>query len=188
MYKNDVVKYTKGGIWWMDLGDKPKGITKDKHMVMIISEISNPLSTCTVSVCPISHCESATKHKDMEDFFLVPIHVKSPSYVCCNQIQTVLTSDFMEYAGQASPDKIKEVNEEVIRYLKLNSGIASNGSIKSSDYVIKCVTTDKTYPTIAYAAECCKISHQSVRRSIQEGCEVKGLKFEKVETQKHESL
>lgn len=116
----DVCKYVKGGVWWTNFTDQGRGSLKGRHMAVIISAVSNPNSTCTISVLPISSCTSAEANGKLHDFYCVPIYTKKDCYVCCNQIQTITTDMLKDYIGQCTDSKLRDIEKELQRYLLIS--------------------------------------------------------------------
>ena len=116
----EVYKYVKGGIWWCDFSnDQPRGLIQGRHMAIIISEVSNPSSNCTLTVLPISSMNSS---KDSEEklklFHCVPITIYKSCFVCCNQPTTIVTSQLHGYIGQVNGKKLQLIEEELMRYFQ----------------------------------------------------------------------
>lgn len=130
----DVDRFVQGGIWWyMDsIPDKTqgeRGITRGDRPILIISEVSNTIKTCTMTYLPISKM-SATAAKGpeaLERFYAVPIEIPGgyESYVVCNQPTTGVTNHLRGYIGQIKPEKMKEVQQELLRYMGMLSGLTS---------------------------------------------------------------
>ena len=116
---NDIRKYDRGQVWWYDFGEQPRGIMGYRHMAVIISVVPNPAGACTVVVLPITSAETAQRNKMTEELHMVPIEAMKPSYVCCNQMRSVITKDLKEYVGNVSPEKMLEIDKAICQYLVL---------------------------------------------------------------------
>lgn len=196
----DYVKYIKGGIWWADIPlSEERGIIGGKHLVVIISNVSNPTSACQLTVCPISTLESATKKGMTAELYAVPITIEHDSYVCCNQMIPFVSDRLFRYVGQCTNQKIDEIDAMIKKYLLLNLGIAvpqptamtaneasdtaittihrkSRGGRKARK--VRCINTDTTYQSMIEAIQETGVSKSSIERSIRTGKPAKGLQFE----------
>ena len=85
-------------------------------MAIIISVVPNHSSACTVIVLPITSAESAKKHNKTEEFYLVPIEASKPSFVCCNQMKPIVTTDLRGFVGS---EKMLEIDKVICKYLCL---------------------------------------------------------------------
>lgn len=196
----DYVKYIKGGIWWADIPlSEERGIIGGKHPVVIISNVSNPTSSCQLTVCPISTLESATKKGTTAELYAVPITIKHDSYVCCNQMIPFVSDKLFRYVGQCTNQKIDEIDAMIKKYLLLNLGISvpqptAMAANEASDTAIttihrkqkggrkarkvRCINTDTTYQSMIEAIQETGVSKSSIERSIRTGKPAKGLQFE----------
>lgn len=122
----DIDRYVRGGIWWyMDtIADKTqgeRGITRGDRPILIISNVSNTIKTCTITYLPISKMSaSASQGVDkLKEFHAVPIAIPGghDSYVVCNQPTTGVTNHLRGYIGQIKPEKMKEVENELLNYM-----------------------------------------------------------------------
>lgn len=148
----DVVKNMRGSIWWLkDEFDKYKGergILRGSRPIIIITNPANEYNDCTITYLPISKCEShAGDDSRIQMFYQVPIQIpgNKSSYVCCNSITTTTTSHLGEYIGQISESKLKEVENELMRYLSLSEKVITREATKE--------TTDKekTHKTTSFS-------------------------------------
>lgn len=124
----DVVRVSRGSLWWFadDIADKhtgERGMLRGDRPILVISNVSNPNSTCTITYLPVSKMESAAKTGNwkLKEFYAVPITLplKGGSYVVCNQLATAPTNHLRGYIGQLHPEKMKQVEYELMRYLGL---------------------------------------------------------------------
>ena len=122
----DIDRYVRGGLWWyMDtIPDKTqgeRGITRGDRPILIISNVSNTTETCTITYLPISKMSaSASQGVDkLKEFHAVPITIPGghDSYVVCNQPTTGVTNHLRGYIGHIKPDKMKEVENELLKYM-----------------------------------------------------------------------
>ena len=122
----DIDRYVRGGLWWyMDtIPDKTqgeRGITRGDRPILIISNVSNTTETCTITYLPISKMSaSASQGADkLKEFHAVPITIPGghDSYVVCNQPTTGVTNHLRGYIGQIKPEKMKEVENELLKYM-----------------------------------------------------------------------
>lgn len=122
----DIDRYVRGGLWWyMDtIPDKTqgeRGITRGDRPILIISNVTNTTGACTMTYLPISKMSaSVAKGPDkLKEFYAVPISTPGghDSYVVCNQPTTGVTNHLRGYIGQIKPDKMKEVENELLRYM-----------------------------------------------------------------------
>lgn len=122
----DIDRYVRGGLWWyMDtIPDKTqgeRGITRGDRPILIISNVSNTTETCTITYLPISKMSaSASQGEDkLKEFHAVPITIPGghDSYVVCNQPTTGVTNHLRGYIGQIKPEKMKEVENELLKYM-----------------------------------------------------------------------
>lgn len=130
----DVIRVCRGGIWWFadDIADKhtaERGMLRGDRPILVISNVSNPNSTCTITYLPISKMESASKVGDykLKEFYAVPITLptKSKCYVVCNQLTTAPTNHLRGYIGQLHSEKMEQVERELMRYLGLSVQITN---------------------------------------------------------------
>lgn len=122
----DIDRYVRGGLWWyMDtIPDKTqgeRGITRGDRPILIISNVSNTTETCTITYLPISKMSASASqgtHK-LKEFHAVPITIPGghDSYVVCNQPTTGVTNHLRGYIGQIKPEKMKEVENELLKYM-----------------------------------------------------------------------
>ena len=129
----DIDRYVRGGLWWyMDtIPDKTqgeRGITRGDRPILIISNVSNTTETCTITYLPISKMSaSASQGADkLKEFHAVPITIPGGhgSYVVCNQPTTGVTNHLRGYIGQIKPEKMKEVENELLKYMGMVAEIA----------------------------------------------------------------
>lgn len=122
----DIDRYVRGSLWWyMDtIPDKTqgeRGITRGDRPILIISNVSNTIKTCTITYLPISKMSaSASQGVDkLKEFHAVPIAIPGghDSYVVCNQPTTGVTNHLRGYIGQIKPEKMKEVENELLKYM-----------------------------------------------------------------------
>ena len=122
----DIDRYVRGSLWWyMDtIADKTqgeRGITRGDRPILIISNVSNTTQTCTITYLPISKMSaSASQGVDkLKEFHAVPIAIPGghDSYVVCNQPTTGVTNHLRGYIGQIKPQKMKEVESELLKYM-----------------------------------------------------------------------
>lgn len=122
----DIDRYVRGGLWWyMDtISDKTqgeRGITRGDRPILIISNVSNTTQTCTITYLPISKMSSAAAQgpNKLKEFYGVPISIPGghDSYVVCNQPATAVTNHLRGYIGQIKPEKMKEVENELLKYM-----------------------------------------------------------------------
>ena len=127
----DIDRYVRGGLWWyMDtIPDKTqgeRGITRGDRPILIISNVSNTIETCTITYLPISKMSaSASQGVDkLKEFHAVPITIPGghDSYVVCNQPTTGVTNHLRGYIGQIKPEKMKEVENELLKYMGMVTG------------------------------------------------------------------
>lgn len=78
----DVYRFVRGGIWWHmdtipDKSEGERGVTRGDRPVLIISNVSNPTSTCTITYLPISKMSSAAEIGEMKlkALYAVPIEI-----------------------------------------------------------------------------------------------------------------
>lgn len=126
----DIDRYVRGGLWWyMDtIPDKTqgeRGITRGDRPILIISNVSNTTETCTITYLPISKMSASVAqgpHK-LKEFYAVPISMPGghDSYVVCNQPTTGVTNHLRGYIGHIKPEKMKEVENELLRYMGMVS-------------------------------------------------------------------
>lgn len=128
----DIDRYVRGGLWWyMDtIPDKTqgeRGITRGDRPILIISNVSNTTETCTITYLPISKMSaSASQGADkLKEFHAVPITIPGghDSYVVCNQPTTGVTNHLRGYIGQIKPEKMKEVENELLKYMGMMTEI-----------------------------------------------------------------
>lgn len=129
----DVVRVSRGSLWWFadDIADKhtgERGMLRGDRPILVISNVSSPNSTCTITYLPVSKMESAAKAGDwkLKEFYAVPITLplKGGSYVVCNQLMTSPTNHLRGYIGQLHPEKMKQVEYELMRYLGLPAPVS----------------------------------------------------------------
>jgi mRNA-degrading endonuclease toxin of MazEF toxin-antitoxin module len=150
----DVVKNMRGSIWWLkDEFDKYKGergILRGSRPVVIINNPANEYNDCTITYLPISKCEShAGDDSKIQMFYQVPIQIpgNKSSYICCNSITTTTTAHLGEYIGQISESKLKEVENELMRYLSLSF----SEKIVTREVVKEVKDLEKTSKTTAFS-------------------------------------
>lgn len=126
----DIDRYVRGGLWWyMDtIPDKTqgeRGITRGDRPILIISNVSNTTETCTMTYLPISKMNASVAQgpDKLKEFYAVPISMPGgrDSYVVCNQPTTGVTNHLKGYIGQIKPEKMKEVENELLRYMGMVS-------------------------------------------------------------------
>ncbi len=130
----DVGRYVKGGIWWYNFPKTyTRGIIEGTHPCIIISHVSNPASACTVLVAPISHMSKRAEsgRQSIEEMFGVEIQLpgRDLSYVCCNQITPVVTSNLRDYVGQSTGRMIATIDNMLMKYLLLSNQTTYSTSI-----------------------------------------------------------
>ena len=122
----DIDRYVRGGLWWyMDtIPDKTqgeRGITRGDRPILIISNVSNTTETCTMTYLPISKMSTSVAQgpDKLKEFYAVSISMPGghDSYVVCNQPTTGVTNHLRGYIGQIKPEKMKEVENELLRYM-----------------------------------------------------------------------
>ena len=162
----DIDRYVRGGLWWyMDtIPDKTqgeRGITRGDRPILIISNVSNTTETCTITYLPISKMStSASQGVDkLKEFHAVPITIPGghDSYVVCNQPTTGVTNHLRGYIGQIKPEKMKEIENELLKYMGMvteitkpiaeaENGIDTSAESKESEEPNKSLEAKK--PTI----------------------------------------
>lgn len=164
----DVYRFVRGGIWWHmdtipDKSEGERGVTRGDRPVLIISNVSNPTSTCTITYLPISKMVSAAEigEAKLKALYAVPIEIagRGTCYVQCNQPTTSVTNHLKGYVGQCTPTKMKEVEQEFLRYLRLNGAeehpcvndttteeYTSKGEVSNSPRVDSSRPDDPIYP------------------------------------------
>lgn len=122
----DIDRYIRGGLWWyMDtIPDKTqgeRGITRGDRPILIISNVSNTTETCTITYLPISKMSASASQgvNKLKEFHAVPITIPGghDSYVVCNQPTTGVTNHLRGYIGQIKPEKMAEVENELLKYM-----------------------------------------------------------------------
>lgn len=122
----DIDRYVRGGLWWyMDnIADKTRGergITRGDRPILIISNVSNTTETCTITYLPISKMSASASQgpNKLKEFHAVPITIPGgrDSYVVCNQPTTGVTNHLKGYIGQIKPGKMKEIENELLKYM-----------------------------------------------------------------------
>lgn len=122
----DIDRYVRGSLWWyMDtIADKTqgeRGITRGDRPILIISNVSNTTQTCTITYLPISKMSASASQgvNKLKEFHAVPIAIPGghDSYVVCNQPTTGVTNHLRGYIGQIKPEKMKEVETELLEYM-----------------------------------------------------------------------
>lgn len=128
----DIDRYVRGGLWWyMDtIPDKTqgeRGITRGDRPILIISNVSNTIETCTITYLPISKMSASASQGvgKLKEFHAVPITIPGGhgSYVVCNQPTTGVTNHLRGYIGQIKPEKMKEVENELLKYMGMVADI-----------------------------------------------------------------
>lgn len=130
----DVGRYVKGGIWWYNFPKTyTRGLIEGKHPCVIVSHVSNPASACTVLVAPISHMSKRAEsgRQSIEEMFGVEIRLpnRDLSYVCCNQITPVVTSNLRDYVGQSTGRMIATIDNMIMKYLLLSNQTTYNTAL-----------------------------------------------------------
>lgn len=98
-----------------------RGITRGDRPILIISNVSNTTETCTITYLPISKMSASVSQgvNKLKEFHAVPITIPGghDSYVVCNQPTTGVTNHLRGYIGHIKPDKMKEVENELLKYM-----------------------------------------------------------------------